>query len=137
MESEGVAVIRVLVVDDHHLVRHWVSGMLRAADGIDVVGECADGSEVSAVAGLVRPDVVIMDFRMPVMSGTEATRRLMAGGPATRVLMLTGSTSPRMLRDAEEAGVCGYLVKDGNPDVLVDAVRTVAAGGTVWPQSAR
>ncbi|MGS0685871.1 response regulator [Nakamurella sp. GG22] len=125
--------IRVLIVDDHHLVRHWVAGMLRAAGGIDVVGECADGSEVSALAGAVLPDVVIMDSRMPVMSGTEATRALMAGGSASRVLMLTGSTSSTLARDAAEAGASGYLVKDGNSDVLIDAVRTVAAGGTVWP----
>ncbi len=125
--------IRVLVVDDHSLVRSWVTGMLRAAGGIDVVGECADGSEVTSVAGDVLPDVVVMDSRMPVMSGTEATRQLMAGGPPTRVLMLTASVSSRLLRDAAAAGVCGYLVKDGDAGVLVDAVRTVAAGGTVWP----
>ena len=125
--------IRVLVVDDHHLVRHWVAGMLRAAGGIDVVGECADGSEVAAVAGATLPDVVIMDSGMPVMSGTEATRRLLAGGSRSRVLMLTGSTSSALVRDAAEAGASGYLVKDGNSDVLVDAVRTIAAGGTVWP----
>lgn len=125
--------IRVLIVDDHDLIRLWLAGMLRAAGGIDVVGECADGSEVSALAEEVHPDVVIMDSRMPVMSGTEATRRLMAGGPATRVLMLTGSTSSSLLRDAAAAGASGYLVKDGNSEVLVDAVRTVAAGGTVWP----
>lgn len=125
--------IRVLIVDDHQLVRHWVAGMLRAAGGIDVVGECADGSEVAELAGTVLPDVVIMDSRMPVMSGTEATRRLKAGGSPSRVLMLTGSTSSTIARDAAAAGACGYLVKDGNSDVLVDAVRTVAAGGTVWP----
>ena len=125
--------IRVLIVDDHHLVRQWVAGMLRAAGGFDVVGECADGSEVSALAGEVLPDVVIMDSRMPVMSGTEATRRLTAGGSPSRVLMLTGSTSSTVARDAAEAGACGYLVKDGNSDVLVDAVRTIAAGGSVWP----
>jgi chemotaxis response regulator CheB len=101
--------ISVLVVDDHSFVRAQVTGVLHGADGIEVVGECADGAEVVNMAALVRPamvrpamvrpdvvrpDVVLMDLRMPIVSGPTATRDLLAGQPASRVVMLTGWPAP-------------------------------------------
>ena len=125
--------IRVMIVDDHAFVRAQVIAALQAADGIVLVGECADGAEVSSLADAVRPDVVVMDVRMPVTSGPAATVDLMTRQPATRVLMLTGSASPRAISESVQAGAVGLLVKGGAAHQLIDAVRTVADGGTVWP----
>ena len=125
--------ISVLVVDDHSFIRSQVSGVLRNAGGIEVVGECCDGAEVVGVAARVRPDVVLMDVRMPVTSGPAATRDLLASQPASRVVMLTGSVSPSVIEESARAGAVGFLVKGDDPNRLIDAVRTVAAGGTAWP----
>ena len=81
--------ISVLVVDDHSFIRSQVRGVLHGADGIEVVGECADGAEVVSMAALVRPDVVLMDVRMPITSGPAATRDLLASRPASRFLILS------------------------------------------------
>lgn len=134
---EGSLVIRVLVVDDHALVRAGVSGVLTRASGIEVVGECTDGFHVVSVAASVRPDVVLMDMRMPVKSGPDATRDLLAEQPAIRVVMLSASMSGRALEEAEQVGAVGYLIKGGDPTLLVGAVQTVAAGGTAWPRDGR
>jgi DNA-binding NarL/FixJ family response regulator len=127
--------IRVLVVDDHAFVRAGLHGLLDGADGIVVVGECADGSEVARSAKLLAPDVVLMDVQMPLMSGIEAARQLRDEQSKSRVLMITGSVSPGLLDQAASAGAAGYLLKGGDPHQLVEAVRAVAAGGTVWPAS--
>ena len=129
--------IGVLVVDDHSFVRAQVIGVLNRAEGIEVVGECADGSEVVEMAGLLRPDVVLMDVRMPVISGTRATRDLLATRPASRVVMLTGSATSRVVEESQRAGAVGFLLKGESASQLVDAVRTAAAGGTVWPADHR
>lgn len=134
--EKGNRVIRVLIVDDHSSVRTGVSGVLNAASGIEVVGECEDGFNVAGVAASVRPDVVLMDMRMPVTSGTDATRGLLAVQPRVRVVMLSASMSGRALDEAEQAGAVGYLLKGGDPLLLVSAVHTVAAGGTAWPSDA-
>ena len=127
--------ISVLVVDDHSFVRAQVTGVLHGADGIEVVGECADGAEVVSMAALVRPDVVLMDVRMPVVSGPTATRELLASQPSSRVVMLTGSVSASVVEESAKAGAVGFLVKGDDPSRLIEAVRTVAAGGTAWQVS--
>jgi DNA-binding NarL/FixJ family response regulator len=128
-------VIRVLVVDDHDFVRAMVSQALSAAGGIEVVGECPDGTGVLPAAAVLNPDVVLMDVQMPGRSGIDATRDLIAVNPSVRVLMLTGSANHRGLQQSVDAGACGYLAKSGDPQPLIDAVREVAAGGTVWPET--
>ena len=125
-----------MLVDDHALVRMGVSLILSAA-GIEVVGECADGAEVLSRASEVQPDVVLMDYRMPLVTGTEATRQLLDRYPTIRVVMLTASGVGDHVGEALDSGAVGYVVKGGDPASLVHAVRTVAAGGTFWQPTQR
>jgi DNA-binding NarL/FixJ family response regulator len=121
-------VIRVLVADDHELLRSGLRGMLSAQPDIDVVAEAADGGEAVDLALRLRPDVVVMDIRMPNVDGLEATRRLAQHAGAPRVLVLTTFDLDEYVWEALRAGAGGFLLKDTPPARLVDAVRTVAAG---------
>ncbi|WP_326562859.1 response regulator transcription factor [Micromonospora sp. NBC_01796] len=120
--------IRVLVVDDQALVRAGVALLLRTAGGFDIVGEAADGSEAVRLAQRLHPDVVLMDLRMPRMDGIEATRRILDHHPAARVLVLTTFADDANIYGALGAGAIGYLVKDGEPEALIEAVRRAANG---------
>jgi DNA-binding NarL/FixJ family response regulator len=123
-------VIRVLLVDDHPVVRSGLAGLLGGEDDIAVVGEASDGREAVALALTLRPDLVLMDLRMPVMDGAAATAQITAsGGP--RVLVLTTYDTDTDILRAVEAGATGYLLKDSPRDQLVDAVRAAARGETV------
>jgi DNA-binding NarL/FixJ family response regulator len=133
LRGERIFVIRVLIVDDHEFVRTGLSDVLSDAEGIVVVGECADGAEVPDVAPRVQPDVVLMDVQMPRVSGPDAARTLLARQPTVRVLMVSASTSSRVIAESAAAGASGYLLKGGDALALVDAVRVVADGGTTWP----
>jgi DNA-binding NarL/FixJ family response regulator len=124
-------VIRVLVVDDQALVRGGFTMILDAEPDIEVVGEAADGQEALACCREHAPDVVLMDVRMPVLDGVEATRRIMAMPDAPRVLMLTTFDLDEYVYDAIRAGASGFLLKDVRPDDLAHGVRTVAAGETL------
>ncbi len=121
---------KVLIADDEALVRNGLRWMLEASPGIEVVGEAGDGGEAVDMAVQLRPDVVLMDIRMKTVDGIEATRRLMAtaGREGPRVLILTTFDFERNVYEALRAGASGFLLKDTQPDRLVDAVRTVAAG---------
>ncbi|WP_336920951.1 response regulator transcription factor [Aquipuribacter sp. SD81] len=123
----GAAVLRVLVADDHALVRSGISGLLEAAD-LEVVAEAADGEEAVRLALELRPDVVVMDVRMPHVDGIEATRRLREHPDAPAVLVLTTFDLDEYVYRALQAGAGGFLLKDAPPSRLVEAVRTVAAG---------
>jgi DNA-binding NarL/FixJ family response regulator len=122
-----VTAIRVLLADDHPVVREGLRGMLAAEPDIEVVGEAASGPEAVALAERLRPDVVLMDLRMPGGDGVEATRRL-AG---TTVVVLTTYDSDADILRAVEAGAAGYLLKDTPRAVLADSVRAAARGETV------
>jgi DNA-binding NarL/FixJ family response regulator len=121
-------VIRVLVADDQALVRAGFRAILEAQEDLEVVGEAADGGDAVTIARAVRPDVVLMDVRMPGVDGIEATRRLVRDGDAPRVLMLTTFDLDEYVYEAMKAGASGFLLKDAPRDQLVGAVRTVAAG---------
>lgn len=120
--------IRVLIVDDQALVRDGFGMILDAQPDIEVVGGAADGREALERVRELRPDVVLMDIRMPEMDGIEATRRLCAEPGAPRVLMLTTFGEDAYVYDAMKAGASGFLLKDVRREELVGAVRTVAAG---------
>ncbi len=121
--------IRVLLVDDQPLVRTGLRGILRPAFGFDVVGECSDGGEVSAAVDALRPDVVLMDVRMPVVDGVEATRRLRRRSGSPPVLVLTTFDDDEVLAGALRAGASGFVLKDLQAEDLQRAVRVVADGG--------
>jgi DNA-binding NarL/FixJ family response regulator len=124
-------VISVLVVDDQALVRGGFAMIMDAEADIEVVGEAADGQEAVALCRERAPDVVLMDVRMPVLDGVEATRRIVASPEPPRVLMLTTFDLDEYVYDAIRAGASGFLLKDVRPDDLAHGVRTVAAGETL------
>jgi DNA-binding NarL/FixJ family response regulator len=121
-------VIRVLIADDQALVRGGFRMILEAQKDMEVVGEAGDGREAVAQARELRPDVVLMDIRMPELDGLEATRRLMSDGDGMRVLILTTFDLDEYVYEAMKTGASGFLLKDVPPERLADAVRVVAAG---------
>ncbi len=123
--------IRVLVADDHPIVRSGLTGLLDEEDDMTIVGEAADGTEAVARATALRPDVVLMDLRMPGLDGVGATQQITASLPSTRVLVLTTYDTDDDIVRAVEAGATGYLLKDTPRTLLVDAVRAAARGETV------
>jgi len=123
--------VRVLVVDDHPVVRGGLVGWLAAQPDLDVVGEAADGLEALAAVAEHQPDVVLMDLRMPRMDGATATGRIVAAHPDVRVLVLTTYDTDADIVRAVEAGAAGYLLKDTPLPQLADAVRAAARGETV------
>jgi DNA-binding NarL/FixJ family response regulator len=132
--------IKVLLVDDQDLVRTGVRMILEAEDDLDVVGEARDGGEAIAMARRLRPDVILMDVRMPRMDGVEATRRLTALDPPlpSQVLILTTYDLDEYVFAALRAGAAGFLLKHAPSDALVDGIRTVARGeGLLAPQITR
>ena len=123
--------IKVLVVDDHYLVRRGVIETLSEAEGIQVVGEASNGAEAVLKAAAVQPDVVIIDLQMPVMGGVEATRELKSGVPQANIMVLTVSEKEADLFAAMGAGAKGYLLKNAGSDELVRAVLHIAEGGVL------
>lgn len=120
--------IRVVVADDHPIVRAGLVGLVGAADDIEVVGTAATGLEAVAVAAALAPDVVLMDLRMPELDGDQATARIVAARPETRVVILTTYESDDAILRAIEAGASGYLLKAAPEAELLAGVRAVAAG---------
>jgi len=137
-DARPTGVVRVLLVDDHALLRAGMARLLDLADGVTVVGSAGSGAEGLELAAALHPDVVLMDLSMPGMSGVEATRRLLAARPDTAVVVLTSFADPDLVIDALDAGAIGYLLKDAEPDGLVGAVRAAARGESpLDPRAAR
>jgi DNA-binding NarL/FixJ family response regulator len=122
---------RVLLADDQALLRMGFRMVLEAEDGLDVVGEAADGASAVQMAGALRPDVVLMDVRMPGMNGLEATEQIVRAHPGSRVLILTTFDVDEYAFAGLRAGASGFLLKDTRPADLVQAIRTVASGDAV------
>ncbi|WP_341953842.1 response regulator transcription factor [Salinibacterium sp. TMP30] len=120
--------IRVVVADDHPIVRSGIVGLLSSADDIDVVGEAGDGAGAVALATQLSPDVVLMDLRMPGLGGAEATAQLVAARPDVRVVILTTYESDENILAAIEAGASGYLLKAAPQEEILAGLRSVARG---------
>jgi two-component system, NarL family, response regulator LiaR len=120
--------IRVLVADDHPVVRHGLCTMLEIEDDICVVGRAADGNEAVEQALATRPDIILMDVQMPNLDGIEAMRRIRAEDPEARVIVLTTYRNEDYIFPSLQAGARGYLLKDSSREELANAIRAVAAG---------
>lgn len=120
--------IRVLVADDHPIVRSGIVALLGAADDIEVVGEASDGLEAVSLAATLEPDVILMDLRMPGLDGDEATAQILARRPSARVLILTTYESDANILTAIEKGARGYLLKAAPQEEILAGVRSVARG---------
>jgi DNA-binding NarL/FixJ family response regulator len=131
----GQPVVRVLIADDHPVVRDGLRGMFSGADGFEVVGEAATGAEAVARTEAVRPDVVLMDLRMPELDGVAAIAELARRGSPARVLVLTTYDTDSDVLPAIEAGATGYLLKDARAEELFRAVRAAARGEAVLSPS--
>jgi len=125
--------IRVIVVDDQKLMRDGLRTILNLEDGLEVVGTAADGSQALQVALDVRPDLVLMDIRMPGVDGVAGTRLIREELPDTKVLILTTFNDSELIFDALDEGASGYLLKDMPTEGIVQAIHTVMAGGVVLP----
>ena len=121
-------IIRVMLVDDHQMVRNGLATFLLVHDDLELVGEASDGEEALRVFEEARPDIVLMDLKMPRMDGVEATRRLLERVPAAHIIALTSFEDETLVQKALEAGASGYLLKDIGADDLADAIRKAHAG---------
>jgi DNA-binding NarL/FixJ family response regulator len=121
-------VIRVLLVDDHKLVRAGLQSLVDSTTDMTVVGAASDGQEAIALVADATPDIVLMDLSMPGMDGVEATRRIAASHPDVQVLVLTSFSDGERVQQALDAGAVGYLLKDADPQVLLDGIRAVSRG---------
>jgi DNA-binding NarL/FixJ family response regulator len=128
--------ITVLIADDHPVVRQGISVLLSVQEGIEVAGEAADGEEVLRLAAELRPDVLLLDLKLPVLDGLAVLRQLPARSPATRALVLTSAADPGQVTLALGTGAAGFLYKDVDPDALVRAIRSVNDGHTLLAAAA-
>ncbi len=127
--------IRVVVADDQSMVRAGFRMLLKNADGIDVVAEAENGLEAVEKAARFKPNVVLMDIRMPTLDGLEATRRILSADELVRVLILTTFDLDEYIYEALRAGASGFVLKDDPPEQLLAAIRTVAAGDALLSPS--
>ena len=124
----GAERIRVMLVDDHQMVRNGLGTFLLVHDDLELIGEASDGEQAQAIFDRVRPDVVLMDLKMPRLDGVDATRTILDRHPEARVIALTSFKEERLIQQALEAGAIGYLLKDVGADELADAIRAAHRG---------
>jgi len=130
--------IRVLLADDHGVIRDGLGRLIAALDGVTLIGVACDGAEAVEQAAALTPDVVLMDLDMPVLDGIEATRRIRAAQPGVAVVVLTAFADRPRILGALDAGACGYLLKDVDADAVGNAVRAAARGESpLDPRAAR
>jgi DNA-binding NarL/FixJ family response regulator len=131
-------VIRVLVAEDHAVVRSGLERLLATTSEVEVVGGAADGEQAVTLAAELAPDVVLMDLSMPNMDGIEATRRILAGNDAVQVVVLTSISDREKIEAALDAGAIGYLLKDAEPEEVIRGIRAAARGESpIAPKAAR
>jgi DNA-binding NarL/FixJ family response regulator len=131
-------VIRLLIAEDHGVVRAGLQKLVATFEGVELVGAAADGAEAVDLCREEEPDVVLMDLEMPRVDGIEATRRIAAGSPATHVVVLTSFSDRERILGALDAGAVGYVMKDASPDELAGAIRSAARGESpLDPKAAR
>jgi len=136
--TDTVRELKVVLVDDHAVVRRGLADLLASAPDLDVVGTAADGSEAGEVVRQTQPDVVVMDLQMPGTDGVEATRMILADNPGVQVLVLTSFSDSDRILAALDAGAVGYLLKDADPDDVIEGVRAVGRGESpLHPKAAR
>jgi DNA-binding NarL/FixJ family response regulator len=123
--------IKVLIVDDHPVVREGLHTMLSTDRNIEIVGEACDGAEAVTVATEKEPNVVLMDIRMPNLDGVQATRRIKHQSPSTAIIVLTMYDNDAYVVDAVRAGASGYLLKDASRELVLDTIRAVNSGATL------
>lgn len=124
--------IRVVVTDDHPIVRKGIKHFLDQAIDIQVVGEASTAEETLQLVDEVIPDILVLDMQLPDMNGLEVTRHLQQSGSPVKILVLSAHDDPRYIQELIEAGVMGYLIKEEAPQVIVEAVRGVAHGEQGW-----
>lgn len=124
--------VRIVIADDHPVVRSGLHALIDTIDGLEIVGEAHDGEDVVREAQLLRPDVVLMDVRMPGLGGVEATRRIRQVAPQTAVLMLTMYDDDATVLTAMQAGARGYLLKGAEQREIVGAIHAVVAGQVIF-----
>jgi DNA-binding NarL/FixJ family response regulator len=130
--------IRVLITDDHAIVRTGLAQLLGTTDDLVLVGEAGDGARAIELAAELRPDVVLMDLSMPGVDGVRATATIVADNPDVRILVLTSFSDQTRILDALEAGADGYLLKHSEPEVILAGIREVMTGGSpLDPKAAR
>jgi DNA-binding NarL/FixJ family response regulator len=130
--------IRVLIVDDHAIVRNGLAQLLGTTDDLELVGAAADGEQAVTMAAELQPDVILMDLSMPGTDGIAATGRIVAANPSAHVLVLTSFSDQTRILDALQAGAEGYLLKHSEPEVILTGIRHVVAGGSpLDPKAAR
>ena len=130
--------IRVLIVDDEPLIRAGLRAIIDAEDDLEVVGEAGDGAEVPALVSRHRPDIVLMDVRLPSIDGIQATRRLASSGTQVKVLVITTFENDDYVYEALRAGASGFLLKRARPQEVIEAIRVVARGESLlFPEALR
>ena len=134
VRRDPMRTLRILLADDHPVLRGGLRALMAETDDLEVVGEAATMPDAIDAAARLRPDVVVMDLRMPGVDGITATSRILADRPATRVLVLTTFGDDDHLYPALTAGACGFLLKDAPPADLLDGVRRAAAGDSPFSQ---
>lgn len=138
MINQAKKPIRVIIADDHAIVRRGIAALLATEAGITVVGEAQNGREAIMLVKKLEPDVVLMDMVMPEVGGLEAIRQIVENQPEIRILVLTSFASVEMILPAIRAGALGYLLKDSSPEELVSAIQQVHCGNsTLHPAVAR
>ena len=135
MSDSDIGRIRILVADDHPVYRDGLRALAARSPDLELVGEAADGTEAVAMAEQALPDVILMDLRMPGMTGIEATRAILDRRPETRILILTMSEDDDSLFAAMRAGARGYLPKDADSEELIRAIRAAALGEVIFGAS--